>query len=797
MVKAPRLPSVLRALDRKLVRDLWAMKGQAIAIAFVVAGGAAVGLVAAGMLSSLDETRRAYYERYRFADVWAPAVRAPNSLIAAIRAIDGVQAAETRVRAPALFDMPGMEEPATGEIFSLPDIGETSVNQIHLVQGRTPRADRRDEAVVLETFADAHGLEVGGSVQATIYGGRETLTIVGIALSPEHVYSIAPGQLVPDERLFGVLWMGRNALAESINQDGAFNEAVVRLAPGVDEAAVIEALDRLLEPYGAPGAYGRDEQISNAFISSELDQLRTMGSVLPPIFLLVAAFLVNVVISRLIATERAEIGLMKAFGYSDIAVAAHYMKLVGLIGALGVVLGSALGVWMGHAMAELYTQYYRFPFLVFEADPRVYALITAITVAAVGGGALFAVRRAARLNPATAMTPPPPADYSKAAGARVTTLAFLDQQTRMILRQIVRWPSRAAFTTAGVAVAGALLIGTLFFIDAMEQMVVTYFDVANRHDMQVVLVEPRSRAAYFELLRAPGVLDAEPYRAAAVRLRHGQLEERASLMGLPLDSRLARMIDANMQAVVPPPGGLVLSRDLADKLRLAAGDVVEIEVTEGRRPVFRIPVVAVATTYIGSGAHMLIDDLNGLLREGPAISGANLTVDSSASSALYAALKESPAVAGVSLQSIAEQNFTQLMDQNIGVSVWIYTGFAALIAIGVVYNSVRISFAERERELASLRVLGFSRAEISYILLGEIAFLTLLALPLGAVLGTGLAFYLAQAVSSDLFRLPFVIKPSTYGYAAGVVIVVTAVSGLLVRRQLDRMDLVAVLKSRD
>jgi putative ABC transport system permease protein len=304
------MPPFVHALDRKLLRDLWGMKGQAIAIAFVVAGGAAVSLVAAGMLSSLDETRRAYYERYRFADLWAPVVRAPNALITQIRGIEGVQAAETRVRAPALFDMPGMEEPATGEIFSLPESGEPAVNQIYLERGRVPRAERRNEAVVLETFATAHGLDIGDPVQATIYGGRETLTIVGVALSPEHVYSIPPGQIVPDDRLFGVLWMSREALAEIVNQDGAFNEAVVRLALGVDEDAVIEALDRILEPYGAAGAYGRDEQISNAFISSELDQLRTKGSVLPPIFLIVAAFLVNVVISRLIATERAEIGLM-------------------------------------------------------------------------------------------------------------------------------------------------------------------------------------------------------------------------------------------------------------------------------------------------------------------------------------------------------------------------------------------------------------------------------------------------------------------------------------------------------
>jgi putative ABC transport system permease protein len=789
--------ATLRALDRKLVRDLWAMKGQALAIAFVIAGGAAVALVAAGMLSSLDETRRAYYERYRFADVWAPVVRAPNSLIADIAAIDGVLAVETRVRAPVLFDMPAMEEPATGEIISLPDSGEPSVNQIYLLRGRGPRADRRDEAVVIESFAEAHGLAIGDTVQATIYGGRETLTIVGVALSPEHVYTIAPGQLVPDERLFGVLWMGRKALAESVNQDGAFNEAVVRLASGVGEAGVIDALDALLEPYGASGGYGREEQISDAFISSELDQLRTMGSVLPPIFLLVAAFLVNVVISRLIATERAEIGLMKAFGYLDRAVAAHYLKLVALIGALGIVLGGALGMWMGRAMASLYTQYYRFPFLVFEANPRAYAIVLGVTALAVGGGAALAVRRAAALNPAAAMTPPPPADYSKAIGTRITSLRVLDQQTRMILRQIVRWPSRAAFSGVGVAVSGALLIGTMFFIDAMQAMMSIYFDVANRHDMQVTFVEPRSRSAYFELLRYPGVLDVEPYRTVAVRMRHAHLEERTALVGLALDARLSRMIDAEMNAVVPPPGGLVLSRDLADNLRLEAGDFLEIEVTEGRRPVFVLPVAAVTVTYIGSGAHMQIGDLNRLMREGPVISGANLTVDPAASRTLYTSLKESPAVASVALQSLAERNFQDLMDQNIGVSVWIYTAFAALIAIGVVYNSVRISFAERARELASLRVLGFTRGEVSYILLGEIGFLTLLALPVGAALGTGLAYYLAQAISSDLFRLPFVISPSTYGYAAAVVILVTVGSSLLVRRQLDRMDLIGVLKSRD
>ncbi len=788
---------LISALDRKLLRDLLGMRGQALAIAFVIAGGVSVHLVAAGLLSSLEETRRAYYERYRFADVWAPVVRAPNALLAELRAIEGVQAAETRVRAPALFDMPGMEEPATGEIFSLPDAGEPSVNQIFLVRGRLPTVGRRDEAVVLQSFVDAHALEIGDTISATIYGGRETISVVGIALSPEHVYAIAPGQLVPDDRLYGVLWMARNALAEAVNQDGAFNEAVIRLAHGASEAAVREELDDLLEPYGAPGAYGREDHISDAFITSEIDSLETMGRVLPPIFLLVAAFLVNVVISRLIATERTEIGLMKAFGYSDFAVVVHYLKLVGTIALLGLALGGSLGVWLGRLLAGVYTDYFRFPLFIFQADPRVFALVLAITAVAVGGGAAFAVRRAATIAPAEAMQPPPPPDYSKAAGARVTALHLLDQQTRMVLRQIIRFPLRAAFTSIGVAVSGALLIGTLFFIDALDEMIDAYFNVANRHHVEVSFVEPRSRAAYFELLRAPGVLAGEPYRAVAVRLRNGHLEERIGLRGLPLDSQLSRMIDVSSRPVVPPPGGLVLSRDVADKLRIGAGELLTIEVTEGRRPVLEVPVAAVTTTFLGSGAHMRIDELNRLLHEGPVISGAFLTVDADATDVLYAELKELPAVASVALQTLARRNFTELMDQNLGMSIWVYTMFAGLIAVGVVYNSVRISFAERQRELASLRVLGFSRGEVSYILLGEIAFLTLLALPIGAALGTGLAWALAQAMSSDLFRLPFVIAPSTYGYAALVVLIVTAVSGLLVRRRLDRMDLVSVLKSRD
>ena len=790
-----RLPTWMRALDRKLVRDLWAMKTQVVAIALVIAAGVAVHLLGAGMLSSLKETRRAYYEGYLFADVWAPAVRAPQALLDDIRRLDGVQAAETRIRMPALLDIPGMDEPATGEVLSLPDAGEPAVNRLHMVRGRAPRPDQPQEAVVLQAFADAHGLDVGDVAPVTVYGGRLELTISGVALSPEHVYAIAPGQIVPDDRLFGVLWIGRRALARAVNQEGAFNEAVVRLGRGASEQAVIAELDRLLAPYGAPGAYGREDQISDAFVSSEMDQLETISKVMPPVFLLVAAFLVNVVIARMIAVQRAGIGLMKAFGYSRTEVTWHYLKMVAVIGALGLALGAAAGIWLGREVAELYTEYFRFPFLVFQADPGDYAVVTGVAAAAVLGGAALAVRRAAALPPAEAMTPTPPPDYSRAAGARVTQLRVLDQQTRMILRQIVRWPWRAAFTVAGIAASGGLLVATLSLLDGINAMVDSIFNAANRHDVAVTFVEARPRSAFFALAREPGVLAAEPFRAAAARLRHGHRQERVAITGVEVDARLSRMIDARDRPVYPPPGGLLLSADLAEKLRAEPGDVLTIEITEGRRPVLELPIAGVTTSYVGSGAQMRIEDLNRLLREGPLVSGAFLAVDESQGPALFRRLKEAPSVAGVSLQSLAAQQLAQMLDENIGLAVGVYILFAALIALGVVYNTVRISFAERQRELATLRVLGFSRADVSYILLGEVALLTLVALPLGAAAGAGLAWYLVGAMSSDIFRLPFVIAPASFGLAGAVVLAVTAASSLLVRRQIDRLDLPEVLKT--
>ena len=795
MVGRSSLSSSIGMLDRKMFRDFLGMRFQAIAIAMVIAGGVSVQLLSSGLVTSLEETRRAYYERNLMADVWAPVVRAPRGEIDSLRKIAGIQAIEGRLRFGIRIDMPASEDPVLGEVISIPESHEPSVNRLHVSQGRLPASGRRDEAVVLKRFAEAHHIGPGDQISFIIRGRQVQVMITGLVMSPEHVYAIAPGELVPDEKRFGVLWMGDRTLAELAGWEGAFNEAVLRLARDASVPDILGQLDRELADYGAVGAYDRSDQVSDAFVSSEVDQLRTLGRVVPPVFLGVGAVLVYVVISRLVMVQRPAIGLLKAYGYADREVLLHFLKLVGLIGSFGLLIGVLLGIWFGREMAELYIRYYDFPFLLFRAAASDYVLVCAVSALSVVGAGLLAVRASVALNPADAMTPPPPPDYSKAAGIAITRARWIDQQTRMILRQIIRWPGRALVTAGGIAASLALLLSVLVMMDGMERMISSYFSEANRYDALVTFTEPRGPTALHDLRRVPGVLAAEPFRVATAKLRSGTAAERVALIGAAPGSERSRLIDAAGHDVPPPLAGLVLSEDLARKLESRPGAWLELEVTEGRRPRDRVQVTALARTYLGSAALMDITQLNRILGEGAVISGAYLQVDPAAEAGLHALLVQAPGVATVSFLGPSEDRLRALMKENIGVSLTIFALFAAMIALGVVYNSVRISFTERQRELASLRVLGFSKAAVSYILLGEVALLTLIGVPSGLAAGCLLSIYFGEAMGSELFRLPVVFELATMATASLIVIGTVVLSGLIVRQRIDTIDMVEALKS--
>ncbi len=787
----------MSALNRKLLRDLWHIRGQVLAIAVVIACGIATVVMSFGTLASLEDTRRAYYQGQRFADIFAHLKRAPVSLLSEIAQIDDVKRIDDRIVEAATLDVAGMDEPITGQLISLPRPGKRGLNEIVLRQGRLPDANRPDEVVLSEPFAEAHKLTPGQEISATINGHKRRLQIVGIALSPEFIYAMGSGMLVPDDKRFGIVWMGHEAIAASYDLTAAFNDVSLTLMRFGDKAAVIKALDGILKPYGGIGAYDRADQTSHAYIANEMEMLKGLGAVVPPIFLGVAAFLLNVVISRIIATEREQIGLLKAFGYSDLAVGGHYLKMALLITALGIILGFLAGAWLGREMTEIYGDFFRFPVLYFHLDAWVFAAAGLFALLAGGLGALAAIRRAIRLAPAVAMQPATPTNYRPGLVSLAGRMARLSQPSMMILRHIGRWPLRAALATLGISMSVAILVASLFFYDSIEHMLDIYFHHGQRQDATVVFTEPRGERALSGLRQLPGILHAEPYRAVSARLHNGHLKERAAIIGLESEASLRRVLDMDLNAVSLPETGLVLSTKMAELLNVTVGRQILVEALEGRRRTVSVPVTAVVEEYIAAPAYMHRAALNGLMDEGRLVSGAYLQTDSRETDQLFRRLKDTPAVAGVTLQPAALESVRETMAETMDIMIFFYVLFGGLIAFGVVYNSARVSLSERGRELASLRVLGFSRGEVSYILLGELAILTLAALPIGCVFGLGLAHLMIANLNTELFRVPMVVYPSTYATAVLAVIIASAVSSLIVRRRIDRFDLVAVLKTRE
>ncbi|MBI4683018.1 MAG: ABC transporter permease [Nitrospirae bacterium] len=787
----------MKTINRKILRNLWGMKGQVIAIALVIASGVATFIMSISTMQSLKLTQATFYKDYCFAEVFASLKRAPESLRLRIQKIPGIDRIETRVFAAVNIDIPGFPDPATGHIISIPDSGEALLNRLYLRQGRLPEPSREDEVVIGEPFAEAHDFKPGDKIGAVINSRRKSLTIVGIALSPEHIYQMPPGAVFPDFERYGVMWMGRAPLGTAYDLDDAFNNITLTTSPGANINDIIDRLDKLLKPYGGLGAYGRRDQLSHRYLSEEFRQLEQMATIFPVIFLGVATFLLSVVIGRLINLQREEVAVLKAFGYRKLDIGLHFVKLVLSIVLAGVILGIAGGFWLGKWMGTIYMEFYRFPFLKYELHPYVAVIAALVSAMAAILGTMHSLRKAALLPPAQAMRPEPPATYRETLPERLGLKRLLSQPTRMIVRHIGRRPVQSLLSVSGIAFACAIMMVGSFQGDAIDYMVDVQFGLSQREDLTVTFVEPTSRKALYNLKSIEGIEHGEVFRTVPVRLRSGHRSYRTAIQGLESGGDLQRLLNAELKTVALPPSGIALTDHLGDMLGVRAGDMLTVEVLEGSRPVFNVLVAALVSQYIGVSAYMDMSALNRLMREGNAISGVYLAADSQYLQEIFKKLKGIPHIAGTEIREKAIKKFYETMGETILIFTFINTFLAGIIAFGVVYNNARIALSERSRELASLRVLGFTRAEISYILLGELGILTLAAVPLGFLIGRGMCDYIAENLKTDLFRVPLILEANTYAFAATVVLVAACVSGLIVRRRLDHLDLIGVLKTKE
>jgi len=786
----------VRSLDRKLLRDLWSLKTQVVSIALVIACGIGGFIGSLSTHSSLLWSRQNYYDTARFAHVFATAKRAPASLEAKLREIPGVAEAETRVVRDAQLSLPGVVPPMIARLIGVDFQYLPGMNRLTLKTGRWPAPGAKGEVAVNQRFLEARGLKLGQQMRVLLNGKLERLRLVGTALSPEYIYATRGGGM-PDDEWFAALWIEEQALAAAFNMEGAFNSVLLRLQHGASSEAAAAALDRLLEPYGGFGAIGRTDQLSNKIVTQEINQQKIFGIVLPAIFLVVAAFILNVVLHRQVNAQRGEIAALKALGYPDRDIAVHYLKFASVIVLLGVALGTWLGQWLGGAMTGLYTEVFHFPEFHYRLEPWLVLTGAGAALAAAAGGALAAIRGILRLRAAEAMRAPAPAAFRPLFIERLGYASLLTSSQRMIMRNLERKPVRAAITVVGIAGSVAIVIGGTFWADAIEWFMDVQFNRVQRAQVSVGFAEPVPRAALWQLERLPGVKQAEVTRAIPVRLRAGHRSYRTGITGLADGAQLQRILDADLRQARLVPGAMLLTTRLAEQLAVSPGDLVQAELLEGKRVKAAVRVGGTVDEMAGMNAWMRLEDLNRLAREGEVVSGAGLLVDRAAEPALLERLKNVPAAAVVIVQRTLVDTFRETSARNVLFFTAVLSVFAATIAVGVVYNNARIQLAERAWELASLRVLGFTRAEVSVLLLGELGLEIAAAIPLGFVAGYWLAALFIALMPSDVIAFPLMIFPATYVLAGAVVAAAGVASALIVRNRIDNLDLVGVLKTRE
>ncbi len=784
-------------LDRKLFRDLAAMRGQVVTIALVVAAGVAVFVASVSTYDSLERARDRFYGWARFPELFVGVKRAPLAVVPRLADIPGVIAVAPRIVRDVIVDWPSSPVPVSARMISVINAGDETLSRLRLVRGAGPTPDSTREAVINAGFAEAYGIGPDDHIRVILNGRLETFRVTGVALSAEYVYAVKSGMPIPDDRYFAVLWIDRTAAEGAFAMEGAFNDVVVALSPGTDAKAVIDEIDRLLEPYGTLGAIERRDQSSNRFLDDELNQQKVTSTTVPYIFFAISAFLLNVALGRLVAAQREQIAALKALGMPTVPIVAHYLKFVVVIVALGALIGIASGIAIGQAIMESYRGFFRLPDMAFELTSWSAVAGTMISLAAGTLGVIASLHGIVTLAPAVAMRPPSPQRFRRSVIERAITWAAPGARRMIVARSMIGRPWRTALTVLGIALAVPMVVLGLFWHDALAHMIDVQFGLIEQGNAVVTFPDPRYADIVRDLAHERSVIAVEGQRIVPVRLRAGHRSYLTSVIGLAAGRELRRPRDASLRPIEAPAHGITLSRRLADRLQLDTGSTVRVEVLEGRRRKQDVVVTSLVDEIIGMTAYMQMDVLNHLSDEGDAVSAAALYVEPRATEAVGRRFKELPVVASLSMKSLTVNAFLEKIASIVQFSAAILTGFAVIIAAGVVYNAARIALQERAWELASLRVLGFTRAEVSRLLFTELAIELALGIPAGFVLARQLVDLLARVHSGETFQIPAVIGASTYAMAATVVLAAAVVSGFVVRRQIDRLDLVSALKTRD
>ncbi|WP_031516889.1 ABC transporter permease [Desulfofalx alkaliphila] len=792
----------MNSLNKKLWRTVLSTKGQFLAVAAVVMLGMTVFIAMVTTYHNLEATQDKYYKDNNFADHYFHVINAPQEIVSRIEDLPGVLKVTGRIQK----DVPVLKEDnqrATARLtgYWLPI--ENEINGIEITSGQIfdeHGHGGKYEVLLDPQYAEANKLSFNDTLTIAAEGKQVTLTVAGTAIGPEFVYPIKDAStLIPDYETFGIFYVP-NALAQQfLNLPGQINQILIIFAPGADKDATVRQIENILEPYGNLTNYPRDDQISHALLQAELDQLLTTSQSLPVIFLLVAALIQFVIISRLVKSQRLQIGIMKALGYHNRQIMWHYAGYAMLVAVTGLVLGSVLGVVLAGYLTRVYALYFNLPEAMGGISMPAIVLGAFLCMGTAMAAGFVATRGILKINAAHAMRPEPPKGTGKVIFENWPWFwRRLDPSWKMALRGVLRNRLRFAITTLGVVLAVGLLVVSWFFNDSIDYLLEQHFYREQKYDLIVRFDAPVKDNELLYISQLDGVIKTEPIFEMPVKMAFGDKTADDTLLGLPTDVSLKMLVGEQGQQLWLPTNGILMDRRTAHDLGVNIGDKVKVETQLGIGPSHQdyLTVMGINRQFVGGGSYINISQLNRLIGEHQVVTGAMLKVEHGKALPVEEQLNKIIGVSSVLSRQKELDNFYQHLEMMVyftGVMVI----FAGVLGFAIVYNSSLINFYERKNELASLKVIGFSNREISNLLLKETAIQTVLGIALGLPFGRAMAHGYINAVSTDMFIIPVIIYPMTYILSAIGGIIFVMVAFKYANRGIRKLDMVEALKYRD
>ncbi|MCR9116646.1 MAG: ABC transporter permease [bacterium] len=789
-------------LNRKLRRELSESKGLLLTITLIISVGIICFVTMRSSYLNLLTAQDQYYRRSRMADFWLDVKKAPVTEIARISELPGVNEIHTRIRFNATVDLENVDEPLNGIVISMPNQREPVLNDLVLIKGDYFTERRENEVILNDAFARAHKLYPGSKIHLLLNDRRQEFFVVGTAMSSEFTYLLAPGALIPDPKRFGLFYIKRTFAEDAFDFRGAANQVVGTLLPTQRKRpqATLDAMERTLDSYGVLSATPLEFQASNQFLSQEISSLGSFSTIVPSIFLIVAALILNVLLTRLARQQRTVVGTLKALGYSDLRIFWHFLKFGLTVGVVGGLVGGGIGYLLSTGMTSIYRGYFEFP----ELSSRFYwgtqGLGMAVSIGCSLAGSLYGAYTMLHLRPAEAMRPATPI---QGGAIWIERLPFvwkrLDSGWRMALRNVFRNRWRSATGVFAAAMGSGLLVTGFMMNEATTYLLDFQFYQQVRSDYDLSFRSEVSRESLDELRSLPAVTHVEPLFNVAATFEKGSVKRKLAISGISPGAELTVPQTSDGTPIPIPEKGLVLTQRLADILRAKPGDSIEITPVTGNRRTVSLPVVQIADSYMGLSAYASLPYLCAQVGEEFSATGAQLKVDDdpAAVQALYRELKRRPEIQAINARLDMVANLEKAVLEQQTIAIGFLIGFAGIILFGSIVNSSFVSLAERQREVGTFRALGYGVWNIGNIFLRESVIINSIGIILGLPIGYLLTLLTAEAFATDLMRLPVVTAPWIWWTTIFIAAAFTMLAHAVVQRTIVRMDFLEALKVKE